>query len=433
MNTHELLRANCEKLWNLYKTNLDDLKALQSTLVDDILPHLAFELELDDQHVIWATEWLEDTTSMFHMLRRHSFTRSHAMESIRKGLVWRLDHLKPILKFVDADPSSSHEYLARCLPNDMRDPFGRPILVVRAVDFECSSTSEADVLKSRVLAQMEALRLHLADVAKVQKERPPTLQFVILLDLAGVSVQKANLELLSWVMRDVIPRYPGQLAAVFMLHYTWTLSGIWSLIKRLLPSQALSRVFFADEGELREYFTMNSLPQEYGGTVPLDSMENPLMSLAPAPQDTHTSSRTSKSHPSGDGPVRQAIGRDDTWNSPLSARSFMNPFFGYPVLLTPASPSLTSSSYAFPQSAEEKPWQSHLRHGRRRKRDLAQTLLRLFWDRWKTRTPKIASIVLLVALFFSLRRKAHIATLFQRLGKLRTGPLTFGRFFQTSQ
>lgn len=113
------------------------------------------------------------------------------MESIRKGLVWRLDHLKPILKFVDADPSSSHEYLARCLPNDMRDPFGRPILVVRAVDFECSSTSEADVLKSRVLAQMEALRLHLADVAKVQKERPPTLQFVILLDLAGVSVQKA--------------------------------------------------------------------------------------------------------------------------------------------------------------------------------------------------------------------------------------------------
>lgn len=65
MNTHELLRANCEKLWNLYKTNLDDLKALQSTLVDDILPHLAFELELDDQHVIWATEWLEDTSELF--------------------------------------------------------------------------------------------------------------------------------------------------------------------------------------------------------------------------------------------------------------------------------------------------------------------------------------------------------------------------------
>lgn len=102
-------------------------------------------------------------------------------------------------------------------------------------------------------------------------------------------------------MRDVIPRYPGQLAAgekipsrtevkcaeplssiyasLYLDSFRYLVldkvsGGLASrdfcrgLIKnrRLLPSQALSRVFFADEGELREYFTMNSLPQ---GQLPL--------------------------------------------------------------------------------------------------------------------------------------------------------------------
>jgi retinaldehyde-binding protein 1 len=51
----------------------------------------------------------------------------------------------------------------------------------------------------------------------------------------------------------------------------------------------------------------------------------------------------------------------------LSATSALNPFFGYPVS--------TSSSNRLSLS---------LPHGRRRKRDLARTLLILFWMRWQT-------------------------------------------------
>ena len=64
----------------------------------------------------------------------------------------------------------------------------------------------------------------------------------------------------------------------------------------------------------------------------------------------------------------------------LSSTSLLNPFFGYPVLYE----GLSSATPRF-------------QHGRRRKRDLLYTLVRLWWKRWKG-TIKLLLFIMLIAL-----------------------------------
>jgi retinaldehyde-binding protein 1 len=61
MNIRQLLQANNDNLLRLYEENLDITVALQATLIQDVLPHVRDELQLDAEAARWANEWLEDT------------------------------------------------------------------------------------------------------------------------------------------------------------------------------------------------------------------------------------------------------------------------------------------------------------------------------------------------------------------------------------
>ncbi|KAJ7879614.1 hypothetical protein B0H14DRAFT_2709458 [Mycena olivaceomarginata] len=243
-----LANANREKFELLgaqYTENLEAVLALQGTLIDDILPSVTDELELDAESIEWAKEWLSDTCLcqlIFLCIQRNKFTRSFAMESIRKTLVWRFTHLWP------PNPPLRLPFV-HCLPPPARDPFGRPILVIRV-------------------------------------SGAPTLQYVILLDLKNLSTQSLNIDLVTWTLRDAIPKFPGLLAAAFMINYSWTHAGIWSLAKRsVLPATAISRVFFPTQQELADYFSTSMLPKDYGGTLAsLTELHDPLWNDLPSPQ-----------------------------------------------------------------------------------------------------------------------------------------------------
>ena len=59
-----LLQTNREKFKQLslqYTENLEAVLVLQGTLIEDILPSVTDELELDDESIWWAKEWLSDT------------------------------------------------------------------------------------------------------------------------------------------------------------------------------------------------------------------------------------------------------------------------------------------------------------------------------------------------------------------------------------
>ncbi|EFI28227.1 hypothetical protein CC1G_14252 [Coprinopsis cinerea okayama7 len=351
MDIYEHLRTNCDKLLEAYHANLQDVEKLQETLINDILPSVTDELELAPDATDWAKEWLLDTASMFRIARRNKFIKSFTMEAIRKNLIWRLQNL-----WAPSPPVPMPN--VHCLPPEVVDPFGRPIIIIETVPM----TLEPEVVKIGILQFFETLRQHLAErFHQCKQGDTPPLQCMVLVDLRALSFQRSAIDIVSWAVREVIPRYPGMLAGVFMLNYSWTHSSLWSIVKRILPESALSRVFFPSQKEVIGYFSSSRLPQDYGGDLPpLAQLYDPLL-----PSDRDDASITSETTYTTDIPQTTVVEESTSPSLPwISPTSLLNPFFGYPVSTTP--------DRRLPS----------LQHGRRRKRDLFKTLALLFWSRW---------------------------------------------------
>ncbi|KAL0575684.1 hypothetical protein V5O48_006295 [Marasmius crinis-equi] len=257
-----------------------------------------------------------------------------------------------------------------CLPADVKDPLGRPILVIRAMDLK----EPSERLSPALFHVMERLRDCLKALNDASDEPlSPFLQYVVLLDVKELSMQ--------------------------------SMTGMWSIAKRVLPASAVSRVFFPSPRELIGYFSTASLPKgcqtgyvmltsawadetlvDYGGDLaPLNSLENILN-----PRDLKTTGNgiayQGNSEVVPQSPNRATRGRTPT--TALSPTSASNPYFGYPALFSNGS--------------------SSLHHGRKRKRDLVRTLLILLWQRWRgpiSASLWAAAFALAVRLWF--RRSLH--------------------------
>ncbi|KAI0039772.1 CRAL/TRIO domain-containing protein, partial [Auriscalpium vulgare] len=264
-----------DTLLSLYQAHLQEVLALQTTLLDQILPNLVDELGLDALAVQRATDWLHDTPSIFRMLKRHKFTASFALESMRMTLVWRLTALP-----AQRPPPALQTDIIHCLPRTSLDHFGRPVLVIRLA----ALGEVASDPRPYFLTAIELLRVNLKSLNDASEEprRHPVLQYTLLLDMADVSMRSINVDLLTWYTRDVVPRFPGLLAAVFMINFSWTHSGVWNILKHVLPASALTKVFFPSPQTLHHIIPPAGLPQDYGGTLPpIEALENPLR-LSPA-------------------------------------------------------------------------------------------------------------------------------------------------------
>jgi hypothetical protein len=119
-------------------------------------------------------------------VQKQNFTRSFAMESVRRILLWRLHHLLPLL------PAPSPRTL-RLLPSTSRDPFGHPIIVMNNFAAVDRSEDAPPDFKKAVAPTLERLRKYLKELNENDKSegRPhrPVLQYVLFLDLEGVLIQ----------------------------------------------------------------------------------------------------------------------------------------------------------------------------------------------------------------------------------------------------
>jgi len=212
-----------------------------------------------------------------------------------------------------------------------------------------------DDIQSIILQTMERLRANLQRLNVNSGSSQPILQYIVLLDLAGMSLTSVKKEVITWTLREAIPRFPGMLAGVLMFNFSWVHSGLWNVIKRLLPASALSRVFFPSSKDLIGFMSASNLPSDYGGSLPdLSSLDDPLQIV-----EFHQREQSWRLS----APLEKAqIPRSPIFTS-LSPTSLLNPFFGYPAS------SSSEGTLTLP-------------HGRRRKRDLARTLALLFWLKW---------------------------------------------------
>ena len=93
--------------------------------------------------------------------------------------MWRLNHLHP---------SSGHPALSKfhVLPNP--DPFGRPIILLKVADL----VDLSEVARDTFVPTMEILRRHLQQLNDDRiffRESQPLLQYVVILDVAGLSIR----------------------------------------------------------------------------------------------------------------------------------------------------------------------------------------------------------------------------------------------------
>ncbi|KAL1721984.1 hypothetical protein EV715DRAFT_194116 [Schizophyllum commune] len=462
MSMRAALTAHASLLATQYTTHLPNILELQTVFLHDILPALADELDLDAPAQAAARAWLQDTITLFHIARRNQWTRSCAMDAVRKTLVWRLEHLpveEACSHVADDQRSPSYTPPSHLLPHP--DPAGRPVLVLKLRDLPPRAHRGA------VIRALERLRAHLCRLNHERPEGPstvpsspltaapsspltaapsaakplssslssssrkhsshpssssiigahstPALQYLLLLDLSSppstssfptMGIPNLDLDLITWTLRDASPKFPGLVAGVLVLNYSWAHAGLWGVAKRLIPEAGSGgRVWFPTTEELVDWFGEANLPEEYGGKLkwPPPSAPSPERAVSPAPStissvtSTHSTSRLS--YPSSDRsagsraaspqPIPRAIS--------LSPLSILNPFFGYPSHAHTSSdhphqhaPASLHPRAAHTRHAHHRHTSHSLPHGRRRRRDLAKTLLLLFWARWGTFLTRVA-------------------------------------------
>jgi retinaldehyde-binding protein 1 len=100
------------------------------------------------------------------------------LEAIQKNLLWRFQNLWPL----EAPRSIPNLHT---LPVHIRDPLGRPILVLRHNPIDASASNKQTV----VIRALERLRLHLKQLYDDSGDDDPILQYVVLLDLSELSFQ----------------------------------------------------------------------------------------------------------------------------------------------------------------------------------------------------------------------------------------------------
>ncbi|KZV96504.1 hypothetical protein EXIGLDRAFT_833590 [Exidia glandulosa HHB12029] len=220
------------------------------------------------------------------------------------------------------DPLPTHEPIIEILEQSSSDTH----LVCTASLAQISSATP-DELKPRILAACRDIRAALA------RRNGHNLQFVLLLDVQGaVPAPSLAYELVPWYVREVHPVFPGMCAAVLVRGYGWAHAGVWAVVRRLLPASAVTRVLFPTATELDAFLARSAPPPSSSPSTHLTIDTTHIQ---------HHSSHQHRSSTSASSPV-----------SPLAPRSHLNPTYGY-------------------------------RPGRRRKRDLARTLLHLWLLRWR--------------------------------------------------
>ncbi|KAI3998464.1 hypothetical protein K523DRAFT_367270, partial [Schizophyllum commune Tattone D] len=298
MSMRAALSAHATLLATQYTTHLPNILELQTVFLHDILPALADELDLNAPAQAAARAWLQDTITLFHIARRNQWTRSCAMDAVRKTLVWRLENV-PVADQHSSLPPATYERDAYTPPPHLLphpDPAGRPVLVLKLRDLPPRAHRGA------VIRALERLRAHLCRLNHERPEGPgspsspltaapsasklnhfssslqssssphtsasldihstPALQYLLLLDLSSASIPSLDLDLITWTLRDASPKFPGLVAGVLVLNYTWAHAGLWGVAKRLIPEAGSGgRVWFPTTEELVDWFGEGNLPE----------------------------------------------------------------------------------------------------------------------------------------------------------------------------
>ncbi|SAM84383.1 uncharacterized protein UBRO_05626 [Ustilago bromivora] len=278
-----------------YSIHRSAVKRLYNVARTQIFASVSSQIDLDEECKGRIDDYLVDTCNLFRFFRRSRYDESKALDLLTATVVWRIRTGLDLVSIASLHPL----YVAPEPPNPplfwvnsrFRDFYGRPCAVVSLKSLERDEENRLDQLRECIVASMEIMRRYVGDLYRESsgkaegegegkgKEEEIVLQASIAVDLASSGIANLELELLPFLLDLLKNHVPGMVGAVYVLNYGWVHAGMWVVIKRVLPQQALAKIFFPSHDELKEHFDAKNIPRCYGGEleVEVDASSNDVL------------------------------------------------------------------------------------------------------------------------------------------------------------
>lgn len=270
-----LVEAKHRDLLSKYSSSLPIIQSQLYPLAStQILTSISDSLSLNEEGRSRILSYLSDEANLFRFYRRSRYDLEKAAELLTASLLWRMKIDLDLLSLSTLNPL----YVTPPSPNpplfwinsSFNDHYGRPCGVINLRSVERPEEGNLDGLKEYICACMEIVRRHLSHLYSSGEGGDPVLQMCIAIDLAGSGMANLELELLPFLLDLLKNHTPGIVGAVYVLNYGWVHAGMWAVIKRVLPQQALAKIFFPSYQELEEHFPRENIPQCYGGDLEVE-------------------------------------------------------------------------------------------------------------------------------------------------------------------
>lgn len=262
-----------QDLANQYQTHREEVTQLQDRAIQDLLPSLSEQEDWDEDAQTKVKLFLDDEATVFRFLRRSRFDPDAALSLLSTTLKWRVRTDLDMLSVTSLHPLYTSPPGGRppllWLGSKFVDRLGRPCGLISLQSLERTQDRTLDECKEYIVACMEIVRRRIVELrrqfdatsadATTQTSNGP-LQLVIAFDLQSSSMSNLELELLPFLLDLLKNHFPGMVGAVFVLHYGWVHAGMWGLAKRILPAQALAKIFFPNDAEFAEFFDPQRVP-----------------------------------------------------------------------------------------------------------------------------------------------------------------------------
>lgn len=258
-----------QAIYALYEEHVGLARELHASMLEEIPRKLPTMGDYDDEQVRLAREFVDDEVMMFRFLRRARFHLGGARTMLYKTLQWRfeggIDDLPTELLHSEYISGTANGVPLFWLHSRFRDWLGRPCLYFRLQQVERAPDGLRDV-KTTIIAMMDVVRQYLHHVNRRSPRADPVLQACIAVDVKESGISNFELELFPFLVDLLKHHYPGLFGSVYVLNYGWLQSGMWRMLKPVLPPKLLGRIFFLEGTELRDHFDAG-LPRSLGGAL----------------------------------------------------------------------------------------------------------------------------------------------------------------------
>ncbi|KAL1916033.1 uncharacterized protein VTP21DRAFT_6037 [Calcarisporiella thermophila] len=246
-----------------YLARQQEIESLQQRLLSHI-PELVQKFSLTPTHAERLRDYVSDRLHIFRFYKRAKYDEDKALAKLQSTLEWRITEQIDMIGTEDL-----HVLTHGLFYFHGKDKMGRPIGVVDVRKYaRILKEVPTDEIKKNIVfgAEMQR-RITWAYTQEQNLEEGDVLilHCVALVDLKGVGVFTPEMDLGRYLFEVFSRHFPSCIGTIFVLNFNWMFSGVWQIMKSVLPEEARSRIRFVGTAEIYDFIDEKNLLVSMGG------------------------------------------------------------------------------------------------------------------------------------------------------------------------